>query len=184
MPRHPRPCALLVGLLAALLAGPAAAAKRTPRPPPPEIVAGKDAAGLVKRLGAGKPLVLHLFATWCAACKEELPGLRPHFLALRKRGVTVVLVSVDSPQSRGRVPAFLARVGLRSLQTLVLDAEDPGPVAAALGEPAWDGGLPATFVYDSNGVKVKALLGATDPGLLEAAVEAAAPRLRRGTRAD
>lgn len=173
MPRYTPPRALIAGLLVALLAGPAAAARRTPRPPPVEVVAGKDAAGLVQRLGAGKPLVLHFFATWCAACREELPGLRRHFLALRKRGVAVVLVSVDGPQSRAKVPAFLEGLGLRSLRTLTLDAEDPTPVAAALGEPAWDGGLPATFVYDSKGVKVKALLGATDPGLLDAAVEAA-----------
>jgi peroxiredoxin len=166
------PSALAAFLLAVLLASPSNAAKRTARPPPPEVVTGKDAAGLVARLGAGKPLVLHFFATWCGACKAELPRLRKHLIAYVRRGVTVVLVSVDGPESRAKVPAFLKGVGLQSLRTLVLDA-DPALVAGGLGEAAWDGGLPATFVYDSKGVKVQALLGATDAGLLDAAVEAA-----------
>ena len=198
MATRARALALPFSLLAALLASPLTAqgtsrpdgalrkpgnqegnapARRAPgRAPPLEVVTGKDAAGLVARLGAGKPLVLHFFATWCAACREELPGLRKRFAAYAKAGVRVALVSVDGPESRGKVPAFLKSFKLQSLTALVLDAEDPGPVAAALGEPAWDGGLPATFVYDSKGVKVKTLLGATDAGLLDASVEAAAGR--------
>jgi peroxiredoxin len=139
----------------------------------PEVIDGAHAAGLVARFGAGKPLVLHFFATWCAACREELPGLRAHFAAYQKSGVAVLLVSVDEPQTRGRIAAFLRRPGLSRLPLVVLEAPDPAPVAAALGEPAWDGGLPATFVYDSKGAKVRALLGATDPGLLDAVVDAA-----------
>ena len=163
--------ALALALWLSLAAGPAQAA---PGPTAVEVIRGADVAGLVARLGAGRPLVLHFFATWCGACREELPGLRARFVAYQQRGISVVFVSVDGPKTRGKAPAFLRAAGIRPQRLLVLDAEDPAPVAAALGEPKWDGGLPATFVYDSKGVKVGALLGVTDPGLLDASVDAAA----------
>jgi peroxiredoxin len=164
-----RPLALAVWL--SLAAAPSGAA---PKPAAPEVVTTAGLEGLVARLGAGRPLVLHFFTTWCVACRAELPGLRAHFRAYQKQGVAVVFVSADGPRTRGKVAAFLRAAGVKPERLLLLDAEDPVPVAAALGEPAWDGGLPATFVYDSKGAKVRALLGATDPGLLDATVEAAA----------
>jgi thiol-disulfide isomerase/thioredoxin len=138
-----------------------------------EVRPGTELAKLVAELGAGRPLVLHFWATWCAACRDEFPRLRPLLLGLDKRGVAAALVSIDDPTTRAGAPAMLDRYRLRKLRSLVLDAPDPAPVAAALGERQWDGSLPATFVFDRHGAKVKAFLGPADPGMLDAAVDAA-----------
>ena len=137
-----------------------------------------EAAKLVADLGAGRPLVLHFWATWCAACRDEFPRLRPLLLGLEGRGVAVALVSIDDAATRAAAPAMLARLRLAKLRALVLDAPDPGPIAAALAEPGWDGTLPATFVYDAHGAKVRSFLGSADPGMLDAAVQAAGGRAR------
>ena len=131
-----------------------------------------DAAKLVAELGAGRPLVLHFWATWCGACRGEFEALRPLLLGLESRGVAAALVSVDDATTRAGAPAMLAWLRLGRLRALVLDAPDPGPIAAALGEPRWDGTLPATFVFDVHGGMVKSFLGTADPGLLEATVQA------------
>src|SRR5207244_196409 len=53
-----------------------------------------------------------------------------------------------------------------------LEAPAPEPVGKAVGEPAWDGTLPSTFVFDSQGKLIKSFLGRTDPAALERAVRA------------
>jgi thiol-disulfide isomerase/thioredoxin len=126
-----------------------------------------DAGKLVE---AGKPAVLHFWATWCGACKEEFPRLRRTLLALPGRGVPVTLVSIDKPADRAKAERMLAQFKLSALPAVLLDAPDPDPVAAAVGEPKWDGTLPATFVFDSHGKLSKSFIGRTDARALEAAV--------------
>lgn len=137
---------------------------------------------LVSDLGRGKPLVLHFFASWCGACDEEFPHVRPVLLSTR-----AVLVSVDRPQDVEKAEKMLAKYKLESLQSLLLDAPEPDPVAKAVGEPKWDGTLPATFVYDAAGNLVKSFLGRADPAKIRAASRAALRRSSssggRGARA-
>jgi thiol-disulfide isomerase/thioredoxin len=89
--------------------------------------------------------VLHVWATWCAPCRDELPGLLD---AARDEGVALVAVSVDeSPSSvtaffAGEVPAEVVR--------------DPG-VAAAVGVRE----LPATLRVD-DGFLTERVQGARD----------------------
>jgi thiol-disulfide isomerase/thioredoxin len=132
-----------------------------------------DAAGLAAEMGRGRPVVLHFWATWCAACEGEFARLGPLFNALPGRGVEVALVSIDDAETRGRVPAELRRLGVSALPSVILDAPDPAPIAAALREPHWDGTLPATLVFDARGRKVAAFLGSTTRARLEKAVRAA-----------
>ena len=128
-----------------------------------------QAPRLVQELGAGKPLVLHFWATWCTSCKEEFPRLRAALRALPGRGVAVTLVSIDRPRDRAKAERMLARYRLSALPALLLDAPDPDPVAKAVGDPRWDGTLPATFVFDSEGKLFRSFIGRTDaPALNEA----------------
>jgi thiol-disulfide isomerase/thioredoxin len=127
--------------------------------------------------GQGKPAVLHFWATWCEACREEFPALRPLLLRLQRRGVAVELISIDTPELGGQAEQMLAGFGLSRLPAMLIDAPDPGPVAAAVGEKKWDGVLPATFVYDSAGKLVRSFIGRIgSPAELDAAVRAAAGR--------
>ncbi|MGZ6126074.1 MAG: TlpA family protein disulfide reductase [Myxococcales bacterium] len=148
-------------LLAALLAAmPVVPVSRAPR-----LVA----------MAAGKkpqPVVLHFWATWCPACREEFPALRPQLRQLPSQGVAVVLVSIDRPDDRKKAEQMLARYKLSGARAILLDAPQPDPVARALGEPNWDGTLPATFVFDAKGKLSKSFIGRASPKALRAAVRA------------
>ena len=93
-----------------------------------------DAAGPTAR-----PVVLHFWATWCTACREEFPALRPELLGLPARGVGVLLVSIDRPDDREKASKMLAQFKLSDLPAVLLDAPEPDPVAQAMGRPEWDG---------------------------------------------
>jgi peroxiredoxin len=86
--------------------------------------------------------------------------------------VGVLLVSIDRPDKLEQVKRDLHRFGVSRLPAVVLDAPDPDPVVKAMGEPAWDGTLPSTFVFDSQGRLHKSFLGRTDAASLEKAVRA------------
>src|SRR6267143_2099824 len=136
---------LMGALLAALIA--AAAIPVLQATQAPQLVA--EAAG-----NESRPVVLHFWATWCEACRDEFPALRPGLLKLPARGVGVLLVSYR----------------LLALRAVLLDAPDPEPVLRAVGEPKWDGTLPATFVFDSTGKLRKSFVGRAEPAALEAAI--------------
>ena len=129
-----------------------------------------DAPKLVGEIGHGKPVVLHFWATWCVACREEFPRLRPELLKLGGRGVEVALVSIDRPDDREKAEEMLRHFKLAGLRALLLDAPSPDPVAEAVGDRKWDGTLPATFVYDAQGKLRKSFIGVTDPARLDSEI--------------
>ena len=43
----------------------------------------------------GKPILLNFWATWCEACKEELPSMQRLYEALSGQGVEVVAIAID-----------------------------------------------------------------------------------------
>jgi cytochrome c biogenesis protein CcmG, thiol:disulfide interchange protein DsbE len=138
------------------------------------VVPVSRAPGLVAQ-AAGKParpVVLHFWATWCGACREEFPALRPQLRQLPSQGVAVLLVSIDRPDDRKKAERMLAEYKLAGSRAILLDAPQPDPVASALGEPAWDGTLPATFVFDATGKLRRSFIGRADPKALRAAVRA------------
>jgi len=147
-------------LVALLLAMPVVPVSRAPG-----LVA--EAAGTPAR-----PVVLHFWATWCGACREEFPALRPQLRQLPAQGVAVLLVSIDRPGDRKKAERMLAKYKLAGARAILLDAPQPDPVASALGEPGWDGTLPATFVFDAKGKLRKSFIGRADPKALRAAVRA------------
>ena len=138
------------------------------------VLPASDASKLVADV-AGKParpVVLHFWATWCEACRDEFPSIRRELLALPGRGVGVLLVSIDRPDHRVQARQMLDDYKLLSLPAVLLDAPQPDPVIRAIGEPTWDGTLPATFVFDEQGKLRRSFVGRADPAALDAAVRA------------
>ena len=43
----------------------------------------------------GKPVLLNFWATWCQACKEELPSMQRLHEMMKDEGVQVIAVSID-----------------------------------------------------------------------------------------
>lgn len=129
-----------------------------------------EAKHLVRDLGHGRPLLLHFFASWCGACREEFPRLRPLLLELPARGVEVALVSIDRPEDREKAEQMVKDFRLEKLPALLLEAPDPEPVARAMGAPKWEGTLPATFLYDARGKLRRSFIGTAEPQALEAEI--------------
>ena len=55
---------------------------------------------------AGRPLLVNLWATWCAPCLQELAELARHRDELEARGTTVLALNIDALATSGTgVPA-------------------------------------------------------------------------------
>jgi thiol-disulfide isomerase/thioredoxin/uncharacterized membrane protein len=55
---------------------------------------------------ASRPTVLHFWATWCAPCQAELPGLLKFRHEVERKGGQVVLVSVEDADAAARVQKY------------------------------------------------------------------------------
>ncbi|WP_300973403.1 TlpA disulfide reductase family protein [Sphingomonas sp. LHG3406-1] len=102
-------------------------------------------------IAAGKPLLVNLWATWCAPCVKELPTLDA--LADRPGAPQVMALSQDTSAPE-QVRAFLAerKIGLEAYQ----DAEMA--VSSALGSQI----LPTTILFGSDGKEIWRYTGDLD----------------------
>lgn len=93
----------------------------------------------------GRPLLVNLWATWCAPCIAEMPALDR--LALAQRGkLHVVGVSQDM-QGWVKVRPFVAKAGLEHMSILL---DEAGALSTKVGAA----GLPVTILYDAEGREV------------------------------
>jgi thiol-disulfide isomerase/thioredoxin len=100
---------------------------------------------------AGKVVVLNLWATWCAPCREEMPSLDRLQAMFADRDVVVLALSVDRAGPE-RVKQFLDEIGVEQLHVY----RDPKAAATrALKVP----GLPATILIDKQGREAGRVLG-------------------------
>lgn len=102
---------------------------------------------------SGAPVIINLWATWCAPCVAELPTLQR--LANRADlNLEVVTISQDMGDPKD-VLAFLDERGLAQLPAWI-DAE--GALPAHYGFQT----LPATIAYDAAGKEVWRFIGERD----------------------
>ena len=111
-------------------------------------------------LAAGKPMVVNLWATWCAPCRSEMPVLA----AAQKRETGVTFVFVDQGENGTTVQRYLAAAGLDITNVLL----DPG---ARIGRESGSMGLPTTLFYDANGRLTDTHLGALSAASLASKLE-------------
>ncbi|MGN7135221.1 TlpA family protein disulfide reductase [Rhodococcoides corynebacterioides] len=90
---------------------------------------------------AGRPVLLNLWAHWCAPCAEELPYLQQY---AERAGDAVTVLTVHEDPQQGSALARLADYGVR-----LPGVQDGGKsVAAAVGAPAV---LPVSVLLDPSG---------------------------------
>lgn len=116
----------------------------------------------------GKVLLVDFWATWCEPCREEMPKLAA--LQARKNDVLLITVSADEPEQEAEALAFLkrSRVGAPAY---IKHVTDNRRFIDSI-DPKWSGALPAIFLYDRQGRKVKAFIGETGIADVEAALQA------------
>jgi len=107
----------------------------------------------------GRPVVVNLWAPWCAPCRHELPLFAAAAQAHHGEGLTVV--PIDYQESSGAVKGFWREVGLDL--TPYLDAD--GTAARAFGVGLEETGLPVTFLIDRRGTVCSVLPGQVDARL-------------------
>lgn len=101
----------------------------------------------------GKPLLVNLWATWCAPCVAEMPTLDQ--LAANRADLQVLAVSQDMPGSEAKVASFFEERKLSKLEAYI----DPEiALMSALGAP----NLPTTILYDAKGREVWRVTGGMD----------------------
>ena len=116
-----------------------------------------DPTGKELRLTAlkGKPVLINLWATWCAPCVAELPAL-DQLAGTLDGTIKVLSVNQDSgePEKAG---AFLKQRGVTRLEPWL----DPkGDLAFHYEAPS----LPITVLYDSAGREVWRIIGPREWG--------------------
>jgi len=153
---------LLACSLAALLLCAACSHSTIPsEPPPPRGVVDLDETGW-ERLRAqqrGRVLLVNFWATWCEPCREEFPGLVRLHHTYRSHGLSVVAISMDEPESRPAIEQFLKSRGA-NFGSYRQQFKDFEALVNSIN-PRWNGGIPATFLYDRVGKLVQSWQGAT-----------------------
>jgi thiol-disulfide isomerase/thioredoxin len=136
-------------ILAALMVAVGCSSRERPAPFRPLQVgdrapayAARTLAGDSVRVGAGAPVLLNVWATWCTSCREEMADLAALERSYAPRGLKVLAVSVDAGDGT-RVKRFVED---EKLPFLV--AHDP---AGQVQRSFQTVGVPETYLISGDG---------------------------------
>lgn len=112
-----------------------------------------DAAGKEVSLAdfRGKTVLLNLWATWCAPCREEMPALDRLEAALGSEKFQVVALAVDKSGLEG-AKKFLDEIGVKDLKVFADPTARDGTKLKVIG-------MPTTLLIDAQGREVGRLIG-------------------------
>jgi thiol-disulfide isomerase/thioredoxin len=95
-----------------------------------------------------RAVFVNVWATWCEPCKEEMPDLVRFAQDPRSKGVRVMLISADSQKEQAAVSAYLGSLGV-DFPTYLKTGDDMEFINGI--DPAWDGTIPASWLFDPSG---------------------------------
>jgi thiol-disulfide isomerase/thioredoxin len=138
--------------------------------PLPMMLVPVDEAGFQRLVNShkGKVVLYDFWATWCAPCRAELPQLVKLEARLRSRGVELITISADETEHKAAAEKFIQKFAVPRPAYLKQAVDDDHFINAI--DPKWSGALPALFLYDKSGHKVRSFIGETDMAALEAAI--------------
>lgn len=123
------------------------------------VVSAEDFAGIL--VGQrGTPVVVNVWASWCAPCRTEMPLLQR---AATEYAGRVTFIGVASRDSRDAAAGFLNDIGVS--YPSVFDAS--GGIRADLGLR----GFPTTYLFDREGTLREAVVGGISEQRLAAQLE-------------
>lgn len=99
----------------------------------------------------GRPLFVNFWATFCEPCKRKMPDIVDLYEEYGQDRVDFLAVSADYfSNTVEEVPAVMRELGM-TLPTRILVTRNINDAITSIDED-WSGVLPATFIYDSEGV--------------------------------
>ncbi|HZY32441.1 MAG TPA: TlpA disulfide reductase family protein, partial [Rhodanobacter sp.] len=110
---------------------------------------------------AGRPMLVNVWASWCAPCLKEMPELQRFAIQHAANGVQVVGIALDDADA---VDAFLRRVPVS--YPILLDTPGPADAGVRLGNPK--GILPYSVLVSADGRLLKQRIGPFDEGEIDA----------------
>lgn len=112
----------------------------------------------------GRVLVVNFWATWCAPCREEIPGFIRLQEKYRDRGLQFVGIAIDQ---RDKVQAFAREFGMN--YPVLLGGIDSIEMSRQAGNRV--GALPFTVIFDRNGQIIGRELGGLKESKLEGTIK-------------
>lgn len=96
-----------------------------------------------------KTYIVNFWATWCAPCVKELPEFEELYHNYKDQNVELLLISLDFPhQYESKLKPFMAKHDIQG-KVLCLDDEAMNVWIPKVND-TWDGGLPATLIYNKD----------------------------------
>ena len=96
-----------------------------------------------------KTYVINFWATWCAPCIRELPYFQELHENYKDKNLEVIFISLDFPgkMEKSLLP-FIKKRKINSRVILLDDADEKTWIPKI--DPNWDGGIPATLIYNED----------------------------------
>ena len=116
-----------------------------------------DGTGKARTLAdfRGKVVVVNLWATWCAPCKQEMPTLAKLAASYAGKPVEIAAISIDNAAATGEAKAFIA-----THRPLAFYQDAKLALPFAFSPPAQ--GFPTTVLYDKAGIERARVVGEAD----------------------
>jgi cytochrome c biogenesis protein CcmG/thiol:disulfide interchange protein DsbE len=111
----------------------------------------------------GRPVLINFWATWCTACRTEMPAIEQAWERYRSRGFEVIAVDYQE-SDRTAMGAFLSSLGVRFIAAL----DTQGKIAAAYNVTV---GLPTSIFVGRDGIARTLHLGQMTPSFIDQQIE-------------
>lgn len=110
---------------------------------------------------------VNFWATWCQPCVEEFPDIV--LLSEKYPDVRFITISIDEVEElESKVKPFIAKSGAKFEQYIM---DDVAETFINQVNPKWSGAIPATMIYQQNGLERTFLLGKKTFEEFEIAIE-------------
>jgi thiol-disulfide isomerase/thioredoxin len=135
---------------------------------PPTDIQDVDGAELIQQVKQSEePLVvINVWATWCAPCVRELPMLFKVEKEFAGK-VRFMFVSADFKSERDQAAKLITAKGARTPGYFRRGGDQPFIESL---HPDWNGALPATFVFDRGGKRLRFWQGELQEHVLSGAL--------------
>lgn len=120
----------------------------------------------IKEENAGKVLVFNFWATWCKPCVEEFPELIKIHQKFKSKDFKLIFISLDFKEDiNTKLLPFLKNNNV-DFKTYYLDVNNTDDIMNYFNVK-WDGGIPATFIFDTSEKLQKFILGENNHDFFE-----------------